>query len=204
MNLKQQQSEQTKKRIADAARALFVQKGYKATSIEDIVSATGSSKGNIYYHFKSKEGLFLYLIEEWDREWIVHWTERAPEYPTASGKLYFMADQLASDDLNHPLTKAADEFFRQEQKPTEVEAKVTEMRQRNLDFNEVLLAEGVAAGEFAPADAKRLALLLEAVLLGAGQLSRRLPADQTQQLYHDAITVFLHGIIHYPESSLRT
>lgn len=66
MNKKQQQSEETKRRIAEAAKALFMQKGYRSTSIENIVEATGSSKGNIYYHFKSKEGLFLHLIEEWN------------------------------------------------------------------------------------------------------------------------------------------
>ena len=65
---KKQLQEQTKKNLR-MIQSPFVQKGYKATSIEDIVAATGSSKGNIYYHFKSKEGLFLYLIDEWDREW---------------------------------------------------------------------------------------------------------------------------------------
>ncbi|MED1915698.1 TetR/AcrR family transcriptional regulator, partial [Bacillus thuringiensis] len=73
MNKKKQQTEQTKKKIADASRILFMQKGYKATSIEDIVKATGYSGGNIYYHFKSKEGLFLHLIEVWNREWEETW-----------------------------------------------------------------------------------------------------------------------------------
>ena len=73
--------------MADAAKALFSQKGYKATSIEEIVEATGSSKGNIYYHFKSKEGLFLYLIDEWDLEWERNWKERESLYKTTRDKL---------------------------------------------------------------------------------------------------------------------
>ena len=52
-----------------------MQKGYKSTSIEEIVEATGD-KGNIYYHFKSKEGLFLYLVEEWDLEWEQKWNSK--------------------------------------------------------------------------------------------------------------------------------
>ena len=39
MNKKKLQSEQTKRKVADAAKALFSQKGYKATSIEEIVEA---------------------------------------------------------------------------------------------------------------------------------------------------------------------
>ncbi|GAE04309.1 regulatory protein, TetR [Paenibacillus sp. JCM 10914] len=88
MNKKQQQSEDTRKRIADAAKQLFMQKGYKSTSIEEIVEATGSSKGNIYYHFKSKEGLFLFLIEEWDLEWDQRWDEQGRNYKNSVDKLY--------------------------------------------------------------------------------------------------------------------
>ena len=100
MNKKQQQSEDTKRRIAEAAKALIMQKGYKSTSIEEIVEATGSSKGNIYYHFKSKEGLFLYLIEEWDLEWEQKWSSKEHQYTTITDKLYGIADQLVFDDFS--------------------------------------------------------------------------------------------------------
>lgn len=163
MNQKQLQSEQTKRKIADAARALFVQKGYKATSIEDIVAATGSSKGNIYYHFKSKEGLFLHLLEEWDREWELNWEQNEHLYKTTTDKLYAVAEQLAADDLNHPLTKAADEFFHNEEKTSEVESRMAEMKVKHLAFNQNLLQEGIDRGEFMPGDAERLAAVLEAI-----------------------------------------
>lgn len=194
MNQKQLQSEQTKRKIADAAHALFVQKGYKATSIEDIVAATGSSKGNIYYHFKSKEGLFLHLLEEWDREWELNWKQNEHLYKTTTEKLYAVAEQLAADDLNHPLTKAADEFFHNEEKTSEVESRMAEMKVKHLAFNQNLLQEGIDRGEFMPGDAERLAAVLEAILLGANQLSRRLNPEKTTLLYRDAVTVFLNGV----------
>ncbi len=194
MNQKQLQSEQTKKKIAAAARALFVQRGYKATSIEDIVSVTGSSKGNIYYHFKSKEGLFLYLIEEWDREWELNWEQSEHLYITTREKLYAVAEQLATDDLNHPLTKAADEFFHNEEKTSEVESRVAEMNGKHLAFNQKLLQQGIDSGEFKPGDAERLAVVLEAIFFGANQLSRSLAPDKTVALYRDAVTVFLNGV----------
>ncbi|MGG4047152.1 TetR/AcrR family transcriptional regulator [Paenibacillus favisporus] len=194
MNQKQLQSEQTKRKIAEAARALFVQKGYKATSIEDIVAATGSSKGNIYYHFKSKEGLFLHLLEEWDREWELNWEQNEHLYKTTTEKLYAVAEQLAADDLNHPLTKAADEFFHNEEKTSEVESRMAEMKVKHLAFNQNLLQEGIDRGEFMPGDAERLAAVLEAIFFGANQLSRRLNPEKTTLLYRDAVTVFLNGV----------
>lgn len=199
MNKKQLQSEQTKKRVADAARALFVQKGYKATSIEDIVDATGSSKGNIYYHFKSKEGLFMYLCDEWDREWELKWKEKEALYPTTTDKLYGMAEQLVLDDLNHPLMKAADEFFNNEEKTSDVVERIADMVARHIAFNQRLLQQGMDSGEFRQANVEKLAVVLESLIVGLGQLSRKLSMKDALELYHYAIRVFLYGIADHPD-----
>ena len=47
--------EVTINRILDTSWELFMEKGYEATTIQDIVNALGDlSKGAIYHHFKSK------------------------------------------------------------------------------------------------------------------------------------------------------
>ncbi|MEK5477979.1 TetR/AcrR family transcriptional regulator [Paenibacillus sp. FSL R5-0407] len=194
MNKKQLQSEQTKKRVVEAARILFAQKGYKATSIEDIVAATGSSKGNLYYHFKSKEGLFLYLIDEWDREWEEKWQEKEPLYKTTTEKLYGFAELLVHDDLNHPLTKAADEFFNSEDKTTEVEERVGELVDRHLQWNQRLIQQGIDNGEFRQGSAGEHAVILESLLIGLSQMSRKKSPDEILELYKQAMKVFLYGI----------
>lgn len=195
MNRKLQQSMDTKKRIADAATALIIKKGYKATSIEDIVEATGSSKGNIYYHFKSKEGLFLYLIEQWDAEWEQRWEEKEHLYPTATDKLYGMADQLALDDLNHPISKAIDEFINGENLAEDVKIKIADIITNRLEFNKQLLLQGIAAGEFEHSDAETLSAVLESLLVGLSQMTRLVKFADARRLYHAAVTVFLHGIV---------
>ncbi|MBQ4901039.1 TetR/AcrR family transcriptional regulator [Paenibacillus sp. Marseille-P2973] len=193
MNKKQLQSEQTKKRVVEAARILFAQKGYKATSIEDIVAATGSSKGNLYYHFKSKEGLFLYLIDEWDREWEEKWQEKEPLYKTTTEKLYGFAELLVHDDLNHPLTKAADEFFNSD-KTTEVEERVGELVDRHLQWNQRLIQQGIDNGEFRQGSAKEHAVILESLLIGLSQMSRKKSPEEILELYKQAMKVLLYGI----------
>jgi AcrR family transcriptional regulator len=198
MNKKQLQSEQTKKRVADAARALFVQKGYKATSIEDIVEATASSKGNIYYHFKSKEGLFLYLLDEWEREWEHKWSLKEALYPTTTDKLYGLAEQLVREDLNHPLTKAADEFFSNQENATEVEERITAMITGHLTFNQKLFQQGIDNGEYKQNNVERLAIILESLIIGLSQMSRRTNLEDALALYKTAMNVFLHGIAQEP------
>lgn len=51
--------ENTIKLILDTAERLFLEKGYDATSIQDIIGGLGGlSKGAVYHHFKSKEEIF--------------------------------------------------------------------------------------------------------------------------------------------------
>lgn len=47
----------------DAAAAVFRRNGYAATSIEQIVQATGVHRGSLYAAFDSKRGLFLRVLE---------------------------------------------------------------------------------------------------------------------------------------------
>lgn len=193
MNKKQLQSEQTRRRIVDAARALFAQKGYKATSIEDIIAATGTSKGNLYYHFKSKEGLFLYLLDEWDREWEEKWEAKESQFKTSSEKLFGLAELLVYDDLNHPLTKASDEFFNQE-KTSEIEERITGMVDRHLEWNRRLIQQGIDRGEFRADDAVQYAIVLESLLFGLSHMSRHHKLEAVLELYLQSMKVFLYGI----------
>ena len=68
----------TKERILDTAQTLVLDKGFAATSIDDIITATGVTKGAFFHHFRSKGDLAHRLVErfaandfalfdEWDR-----------------------------------------------------------------------------------------------------------------------------------------
>ncbi len=54
----------TKRKIFEASMKLFADKGYDATSIEEITAAVGVAKGTLYYHFSSKEEIFKFLVDE--------------------------------------------------------------------------------------------------------------------------------------------
>ncbi len=54
----------TKRKIFETSMKLFAEKGYEATSIEEITATVGVAKGTLYYHFSSKEEIFNFLVEE--------------------------------------------------------------------------------------------------------------------------------------------
>jgi AcrR family transcriptional regulator len=53
----------TRERLLGEARRLFRERGYAATSLEQIAEAAGVTKGAIYGHFSSKEDLLISAIE---------------------------------------------------------------------------------------------------------------------------------------------
>lgn len=57
-------SEDTRERILDAALNVFSNKGYHDTRMDEIVAASDTSKGSIYFHFPNKERLFLALVDQ--------------------------------------------------------------------------------------------------------------------------------------------
>lgn len=55
--------QRTVEKILEVSLALFNEKGYEKTTIQDIVNALGMSKGAIYHHFKSKDEIIEALSE---------------------------------------------------------------------------------------------------------------------------------------------
>nr|WP_290666321.1 TetR/AcrR family transcriptional regulator [Ardenticatena sp.] len=57
-------ADEQKRHILDTATRLFVAHGYKGLSMREIATATGLSKAGLYHHFKTKEELFIAVLEE--------------------------------------------------------------------------------------------------------------------------------------------
>ncbi|WP_052366650.1 TetR/AcrR family transcriptional regulator [Geomicrobium sp. JCM 19055] len=81
--------------IIESAKQLFIEKGFKETSMNDIVKASNSSKGNLYHHFKNKDALFLRILKEDNQSWSEEWHKEEQNYTTAEEKLYAFADYNA-------------------------------------------------------------------------------------------------------------
>jgi len=54
----------TRERILSAAMEVFATRGYHGTVVDNIVAASGTSKGAFYHYFPSKQAIFLTLMDE--------------------------------------------------------------------------------------------------------------------------------------------
>jgi AcrR family transcriptional regulator len=66
--LRVRQAEATRKLLVEVARENFTQRGYAATSIDDVIHQAGVARGALYHHFPGKEALFRAVYEEVEGE----------------------------------------------------------------------------------------------------------------------------------------
>lgn len=64
LSKQQQKSKETKERIFQAAKRILQKSGYENLSIKNICEEAGVSNGSFYHHFKTKDDLLSYYIEE--------------------------------------------------------------------------------------------------------------------------------------------
>lgn len=81
--------EQTRERILDIAQSGVLNKGFAATSIDEIICEAGITKSGFFYHFKDKNDLARALLQRYiDHEWELF------------EALFKKADELSEDPLH--------------------------------------------------------------------------------------------------------
>jgi AcrR family transcriptional regulator len=69
---------QTSARLLAAARQVFAERGYQGASLDLLSARAGCTKGALYDHFGSKEGLLLALLDE-------HYADRLQQAEAGGG-----------------------------------------------------------------------------------------------------------------------
>jgi AcrR family transcriptional regulator len=167
---KAQERQARRRRIQDAARAVFTERGYAGASIELIARAAQLSVGAIYLYFRSKEDLYVSLIEDtltvFDVEmaqirgqaevsnrlretWsiLVRWAEKDPEGPRI---LRLLAQPAIRPQLSDEVVSA-------------VSAGIGRVQ----DHIGSCVADGIHAGLYRQVNAREIADLAWSVLLGS-------------------------------------
>lgn len=91
-----------RERIIETAFRLFLTRGYAGTSMAELVTETGLSKGALYHHFSSKESLRDAVIEHF---WLRYMTGAAPGDRSLPELLHALAGSYA--DLLESVTAVA-------------------------------------------------------------------------------------------------
>ncbi len=167
---KAQERQARRRRIQEAARTVFAEKGYAGASIELIARAAQLSVGAIYLYFRSKEDLYTSLVEDTLMAFDVE-MGRVREDVEVSQRLRATWDILvkwAERDAEGPriLRLLAQPAIRP-QLSDEVVAAVSAGIGRIQDHMGACVADGIHAGLYRQVNAREIADLAWSVLLGS-------------------------------------
>ncbi len=162
--------DEKKKRVLDAARRLFVKRGYFGVSIPDIVEASGVSTGAIYRYFSNKETMARHLHQQTLSDFQQLFERRLAgktgtyERLRAFADLVFDLTESDPDMMEYLLFMRHGEFM-----PGAVPLCFTEPFQLIREFVE----EGVRAGEIKEGDNFLTAVCYTGVILRPADLRLR-------------------------------
>jgi AcrR family transcriptional regulator len=87
----------TRRKVLQAAEALFARRGYEATGMADVSERAGVGVGTLYHHFPDKRALLLALIDDWgDRQLAQNRSELDFERYLGNDARRAIADDLAA------------------------------------------------------------------------------------------------------------
>ncbi|MDE2005568.1 MAG: TetR family transcriptional regulator [Rhodospirillales bacterium] len=168
-----------RERVLQAAMTLFYERGYTATTLDDVAAALGVTKPFIYTYFRGKAELLAALCTPTIELSLQAVAEAAARPGTPTARLHRAMVDFARVVLSRQANIAI--FFREEKNlAPEALAEITALRKRFDRVLSALLAEGVAAGEFAIEDVNLAALALGGMISWAYTWHRpagRLPLD---------------------------
>lgn len=87
----------SKERIIEMANRLFYTKGYNQTSFADVADGVGITKGNLHYHFNSKEDLLTAVIAYREDLIISGLAQWESEFPDAKARLKRFVQMLRNE-----------------------------------------------------------------------------------------------------------
>jgi TetR/AcrR family transcriptional regulator, fatty acid metabolism regulator protein len=198
LSLKEKQRLEREALILQAAEEVLEEKGYYATSMDEIAARVGIAKGTIYGHFPGKEDLVVALLERNMRTFLQGIDAVIAQQTTSRGRLEALLRYIMSDLLQKRMqvfasvTRSLD-FVCQD---PEREARLHGLWQGLKDQIVALIEEGKANGEFKRELSTRAMLSAFFSLLDTRRFQKHLFADAqgSQQLVDELIAIYFAGI----------
>ncbi|WP_108670598.1 TetR/AcrR family transcriptional regulator [Peribacillus acanthi] len=147
----EQHREERKMRILDAAREVFIKKGFNAVSMQDIIEHSGVSRGGVYTYFQNTEDIFLEILRKRDIEQVWSLDSLYQGGRTSWQVLSLVLDQIR-DAIEHEsdhLVPAVYEYYftvgrKSQRHIPDLEARIEGI----LDSLSMILNRGIESGEF--------------------------------------------------------
>jgi AcrR family transcriptional regulator len=186
--------------IIEAALALFAEKGFSATRLDDVAKRAGISKGTLYLYFDSKEAIFRAVVETLIGPKLQAIEKRVDEFEGTNQDLLRQLVHGWWQNVGESSLSAIPKLIVSESGnfPELAEYFVKQVVKRSRKVIVHVLERGMEAGEFKKCDAKLAARLLYAPMVQTAIWKHSLnPWDDIGDVpaYLDLhLDVFFHGI----------
>lgn len=195
--------------LLEAARALFFEKGYASTTMEQVARRAGLSKRSVYLYFKNKDELFISVASEG----ISHLQRRLAELDLESDSVEAL--MTATTEVYLAFAHDEPEYFRIIFRDTtaemvanaspELRARVAEQEHACLDVVARIVARGIDEGAIPPVDPMETALIFWGtvtgiILLSLGGSQTVLMHKSREQMIERAVRVLYQGVRTLPRN----
>ncbi|WP_231571013.1 TetR/AcrR family transcriptional regulator [Gordoniibacillus kamchatkensis] len=142
--------EERRAAILEGALYIFAEKGYAATTIDDIVRHLGISKGAIYNYFTSKDDIYTQIMDSRMNRFAQSLRGSFGPETSAAEKLRYLIRRLTDQPLGdlRRLLSFHIEYSLRASRQEELKAAIQKHAESALAFMTELIAEGKRNGEF--------------------------------------------------------
>lgn len=147
-----------KEEIFKAAVECFIEFGYNGSSMDLIAERAGITKRGLYYHFKSKDELFIKLFHYMNAQYY----EKIPAYITSVSdpekRLLLLVDIAREMTEKHAdFLKFSQEFMAMSARRPEIRDVMTAYYREQVGKVRAIIEEGIREGKFVCPDAEKMA-----------------------------------------------
>lgn len=183
--------------VADAAMQVFWQRGYAATSIQDLVDGTGLSRSSLYNTFESKHGLYQQALQRYEGVTTANMALLDTPGPARQAIKQLLLS-IAEDELADAQRRGclmANASLELAGHDGQVAALVAHNFQRLQQALEQRISQGQAQGDIsADKNARALARFVVNTIQGMRVLSKGSAAAERRQCLLDVIEVALSAV----------
>ncbi|HBE79228.1 MAG TPA: hypothetical protein DDW65_15865 [Firmicutes bacterium] len=186
--------------ILEAAKELFRDKGFESTTVDEIAALAELGKGTIYSYFKSKDEIYIAILEsefEVLEKWMVEAIENSTTAEDALSKLYDTFIKYNRE--RRGFIKAL--FVQVDQQPSVGMAEILRgLKGKTAEWTRLVgqvLQGGIDRGESDSFDVERMAKVVIGLILGLIVQSEMGQIKEDLSNYRDTLfRLILKGIIH--------
>jgi AcrR family transcriptional regulator len=189
------EGQESRKRIIDEAIRLFVSRGYDGISMREIAEACHLSKAALYYHFKSKEDLFLAIMNESVDELTALLTTYRNQPGTTRARISAFVYSIFIDLL--PEHRALIRLANQEMNKLDLDQRENFSKKYQKDFIGgiiSILGDGIQSGELSPADPAIITWIFLGMLYPFFNPEFSRPPREMEPIIKAILDVFFSGV----------